>query len=205
MAKKSILPALLAALWFQAGAALAGTMPEPPAQVVEPPLILTIEEKAQSFWTSTKSAVASFFSAFVPPTPTEFANRIGNQESEFWSLLADAGYRIEKVETTVGLVPGVSATFQNAREMSESDREHLERRLDGHARRDGSMVARLQRSIVNVLLEAAETGIYRVEKLEVTLLPLPKASFVLMPTERMRDVDHETILKAIDSLKRHAA
>jgi hypothetical protein len=205
MARKSLLPVLLAAVWLQTAPVAAGNVPEPPAQVTDPPLILTIEEKALSAWAATKAAVASFFSAFLPPTPTEFAHRIGSQESEFWSLLADAGYRIQKVETTVGLVPGVSATFQVAREMSESDREFLERRLDGHARRDGGMMARLQRSIVNVLLEAAETGVYRVEKLEVVLLPLPRASFVLTPTEKMRDVDHDSILRAIESLKRHTS
>ncbi|MEO5335744.1 MAG: hypothetical protein H7841_02450 [Magnetospirillum sp. WYHS-4] len=199
-------PALVTVLWLtSASSAGAGPNNEAATAVPEPSLVLTIEEKALSAWASTKSAVGSFLSAFLPPSPAEFATRIGNHETEFWSLLADAGYRIKEVETSVGLVPGVSATFQIAREMSESDREFLERRLDGFAKRDGSVVARLQRSIINVLLEAAETEVYRIETLDVVMLPLPKARFVLTPTDRLYDGDHQSILRAIDTLKRHAS
>jgi hypothetical protein len=165
-------------------------------------LAITIEEKMGSAWYATKSAAASFFSAFSPPSPVDLANRIGSQENEFWVLLSDAGYRIKEVETTMGIIPGLSASFTYARELSDSDREFLEQRLDAHAKRNGGVSGRLQRAIVSVLLEASETGKYKVEQLDVTFLPLPKARFILTPIGGPEAPDNAAILRAIERLRR---
>jgi hypothetical protein len=165
-------------------------------------LAITIEEKMGSAWYATKSAVASFFAAFSPPSPVDLANRIGSQENEFWVLLSDAGYRIKEVETTMGIIPGLSASFTYARELSDSDREFLEQRLDAHAKRNSGVSARLQRAIVSILLEASETGKYKVDQLDVTFLPLPKARFVLTPIGGPEAPDNAAILRAIEGLRR---
>lgn len=200
MSRTRILIVWLAASAFALAGEVAAAEPSPPKSEV--PLVLTIEEKVSTLWDDTRTALSSFFSMFVPPSPLELANRIDSPDSEFWSLLSDAGYQVKEIESSVGVVPEVSATFQVMREMSDSDREFLERRLDSHARRDGGLTARLQRLIVNVILEASESGHYRIEKLEVVLLPLPKARFVLTPVEGVRDIHQQAILHAIDQLKK---
>jgi hypothetical protein len=165
-------------------------------------LAITIEEKMGSAWYATKTAVTSFFAAFAPPSPVDLANRIGSHENEFWVLLGDAGYRIKEVETTMGIIPGISASFTYSRELSDSDREFLEQRLDAHAKRNSGVTARLQRAIVSILLEASETGKYKVEQLDVTFLPLPKARFVLTPIDSPGAPDNAAILRAIEALRR---
>ncbi|MEO5373894.1 MAG: hypothetical protein H7840_06385 [Alphaproteobacteria bacterium] len=176
---------------------------EAPLRGNGPTIVLETEAESPSLWESAKGVMGAIGSALVPPTPGDFARSLtGRESSEFWKLLEDAGYKLKEVETSVGIIPGLSATFKLVRELSESDREWLERQMDLHARKDGSVVARMQRSILNVLLEASEMGNFKIEKLEVDLLPLPKARFVLSPSVNVLSEDHDALYRMLESVKR---
>jgi hypothetical protein len=148
----------------------------------QPGFIVTIERQAQSWWEWASTGVNSMLTFFLPPSPAEVARRLDSEASVFWSLLADAGYDLEEVETSTGVLPGVSATFRMARELTEADREAVERHLDELARQDSGPIAGLQRSVILMLLEAAETNTFRVVRLRVALSPVPSARFTLKPT-----------------------
>lgn len=180
------------------GSPSAAPLPDPaPSPGVE------AEITGPTMWESTKGFIGAVGSALTPPTPGDFARSMSDKESsEFWRLLEDAGYSLKEVETSVGIIPGLSTTFKLVRELSESDREWVERQMDQYARRDGSVVARMQRSILNVLLEASEMGNFKIEKLEVDLLPLPKAKFLLSPTVNVLSEDHDALYRMLESVKR---
>lgn len=199
---KVTFPALALAAFLVEGGAVAAPTEMRPAGVPSP-IIVETELESPTLWESTKGAVSSIGSVFVPPSPGDFANSLGDKESsEFWKLLDDAGYSLKEVETSVGIIPGLTTTFKLTRELSEADREWVEREMDQYARRDGSLVARLQRSILNVLLEASEMGKFKIEKLEVSLLPLPKAKFLLTPTANILSEDHDVLYRMLESIKK---
>lgn len=152
------------------------------APLVPPEFLVTIEHQAESWWDWANAGFDSLLTLFLPPSPAEVARRLNVEASVFWGLLADAGYELEKVETSTGVIPGVSATFRMARELTESDRDWVERRLDELARQEGGLVVGLQRSVILMLLGAAETDTFRVERLRVVLSPVPSAQFTLKPT-----------------------
>lgn len=166
---------LLGGLWIGPGSARA----EAPA--MPPEFLITLEQQAESWWDWAASGVSSLLTFFLPPSPVEVAHRLNAEASVFWSLLADAGYDLDEVETTTGVIPGVAATFRQARELTDSDREWVERRLDELAREENGPIAGLQRSVILMLLEAAETGTFRIERLQVVLSPVPSARFILKP------------------------
>ncbi|CAA7623904.1 exported hypothetical protein [Candidatus Terasakiella magnetica] len=166
---------------------LAVTQPPAPSPIKIAPLessqtvVVEFEDAAWWLWNSLGDGLSALAGALTPPNPGDVAYRIDHKDSEFWSLIAEAGYKLKEVETSLGMVPGVSATFQLARELSAADREALEARLEHYAEREKGLVPRLHRSILYVILDASEAGSYRVEKLEVVLVPLPKAKFILIP------------------------
>lgn len=134
----------------------------------------------------------------TPPTPIDTLRMIkGQDKSEFWSMLEDAGYDLKEIETEIGLIPGIKAKYILKRELSDSDREALERRLETHTETSGGLVARLERAIIYALLDASELGEYRIQELEVKFLPLPAASFVLAPAEAPLEEEHDRIFRAV--------
>ncbi|MBF0095626.1 MAG: hypothetical protein HQL33_08465 [Alphaproteobacteria bacterium] len=185
-----------------AAAAPVSGVPLPPVTTAPPPaILLETAPSGPSLWESAKDAISSAGSMLVPPTPGDFAHSLSEKErSDFWKLLDDAGYALQEVETSVGLIPGLSTTFTLVRELSESDREWIEREMEQYASRDGSVIARMQRSILNVLLEASEMGNFKIETLEVILLPLPKAKFHLTPTVNVRGGDQDALYRMLESI-----
>lgn len=149
-------------------------------------------------WSTVVSMAGSAGEAVTPPTPIETLRSLrGEGKGEFWSMLEDAGYELQYINTEVGLIPRIEATYIFRRELSEADREALEDRLDQYARKDGGLIARLERAIIHSLLEASELGEYRVNQLKVSFLPLPSASFSLAPIEGGMDSDHDKIYRAV--------
>lgn len=197
---KRCLPLTLAALLLAAPPALAA---QPSVEDVEGSLVYKAEDSAGSVWRGIKGGFWAVIDA-ITPSPTNFARRVAGDErdgSPFWTLLKDAGYKLKEVHTDIGIIPGISASFALARELSEADREYVERRIDKFAAQDSGLIARMQRGIIQVLLEASELGKFQVEKLDVVLLPLPKAAFSLAPTETVLSDEHSELMRVLDELR----
>ncbi|MBX9634135.1 MAG: hypothetical protein K2X44_04055 [Magnetospirillum sp.] len=136
------------------------------------------------------------------PSPNELAGRITQRDNRFQTLMASAGYGMKEVKTSIGLIPRASATFQLAREMSELDIEDLERQLDQYESEDSSPIARFQRLVVLALVDAPASAGFRIDNVEITILPLPQASFTLVPTSNAGG-DQLVLRRAGELLKSH--
>ncbi len=157
-----------------------------------------------------KQAVYALFSGMLSPfrgdtveaptpiSPTSLIHGIESKTgSHFWQHLSDAGYELVAIDTSVGIIPDVKLTFQIVRELSEADRNALERKLDIDEIKDPGMVQGIQRQIVRTLLEVSDVSDMRVGKLTIGILPLPSADFEIEPREVPMSEDHDALLRAI--------
>jgi hypothetical protein len=119
---------------------------------------------------------------------------------DFAWLMDIAGYKLKSVQSSVSLLPSLSLSFGQARELTDSDREYVERALERHARRNPGPISAMQRMIVRGVMDAGEMGGFSVDKVEVTLFPLPQVRFVLAPADAPLGVEASRILRAIDRL-----
>jgi len=127
--------------------------------------------------------------------------RGGRQEdNDFRWLMNIAGYKLKEIESTVGLIPGLGLNFAVARELTEADRDYVERELERHARRNPGPISAIQRSIVYGVLEASDLGKYGIEKVEIDLLPLPKVKILMTPVDAPVSQETSRVLRAIERL-----
>lgn len=119
---------------------------------------------------------------------------------DFTWLMGIAGYKLKEIESSVSLLPSLSLTFGQARELTEADREYVERALERHARRNPGPISAMQRTIVRGIMEAGELRGFSVDKVEVDLFPLPRVKFQLTPTDAPLGVEASRILRAIERL-----
>ena len=148
------------------------------------------------------SALSSLFGQastdVTPPTPSDVLRQVeGGAHSEFWDYLKDAGYDLREIETSVGIIPDIKITFQLVRELSDADRDWLQEELDADVMRRPGLAARVQRRIVQTLLDASEMQDLRVSKLVVGILPLPSADFVVEPNTAPLSEEHDAIYRAV--------
>lgn len=119
---------------------------------------------------------------------------------DFAWLMEIAGYKLKEIESSVSLLPSLSLTFGQARELTEADREYVERMLERHVRRNPGPLAAIQRTIVRGVMDAGELGNFSVDKVEVDLFPLPRVKFQLTPSDAPLGIEASRILRAIDRL-----
>jgi hypothetical protein len=119
---------------------------------------------------------------------------------DFNWLMGIAGFKLKTIESTLGLLPGLTLEFGQARELSEADREYLERALERHAERHPGPFSALQRTIISGILEANEIQGFSVEKLTVTLLPFPYVKFTLAPSDAPLGPEASRVLRSIERL-----
>src|SRR6266849_1979453 len=93
-------------------------------------------------------------------------------------------------------------SFQLMRELSEADRDSLERKLEIDDIRDPGVVASIQRQIVRTLLEASNINNMRIGKLVIGILPLPSAEFTLEPADAPLSEEHDALYRAITNKAR---
>lgn len=149
-------------------------------------------------WSFITGAAETAGDVVTPPTPAETLRRIkGEDKGEFWSMLEDAGYDLKEIDTEIGLIPGIVATYVLKRDLTEADREALELRLEKYARDKSGLIARLERAIIYGLLDASELGDYQIEEVKVQFLPLPSASFTLVPNDGPLSGEHDKIYRAV--------
>lgn len=128
--------------------------------------------------------------------------RHARARDDFAWLMDVAGYKLKEIESSVSFLPSLALTFGQARELTEADRDHVERQLERHARRNPGAFEAMQRAIVRAVLEASEIAGFSVEKVEIELFPWPKVKLVLVPADAPVGVDASRILRAIDRLNR---
>jgi hypothetical protein len=169
----------------------------------ESDILDSVKEGLKSLWSFVTGAASTAGDAVTPPTSIQTLKSIkGEDKSEFWAMLEDAGYDLKEIDTEVGLIPAIEAAYVLTRELSEADREALDWRLEKFAKNNSGLIALLERGIIVSLLDASELGDYRVEKVKIQFLPLPKASFTLVPTEAPLEEEHDLIYRAIKEQRR---
>lgn len=105
--------------------------------------------------------------------------RIDPRAADLASLMDLAGYKLQEFESSVGIVPSATMTFGLARQMTEADRDALERALKLDARARAHATAAVQRWVVRTVLDVRETQGYVVSRVELTLFPLPEVRLIV--------------------------
>jgi len=118
------------------------------------------------------------------------------------ALMDVAGYKLKEIESTVSLLPSLQMTFGQARELTDADREYVERFLERHALRNPGPLSALQRMIVRSVLEASDLNGLAVDKVEIDMFPLPKVKVVVAPSDAPLGLDAARIMRSIESLNR---
>jgi hypothetical protein len=122
-----------------------------------------------------------FVGLVLPPSPTEALDAVSPKAGIFWRLIADCGYRVTEVVTSTGILPRVKVRLERTLELTEEDRTWIGRRLDDWAATDDSLTATLSRRVVIALLEASEDLRFEAIGVDISLAPLPSATFRLAP------------------------
>ncbi len=115
---------------------------------------------------------SAFTDVWAPPA---------NSSIEFTDLMELAGYKLKELSSSIGLIPSASMTFGIAREMSDSDREYIERALSRDARQRTGLKSRIQRSIIHTVIDASDNETFQVNKVEINFLPLPYVQLTITP------------------------
>jgi hypothetical protein len=161
--------------------------------------------------TALQDMLSDFFNNLIEPltqstvqavTKVEPASLVHGMEggSHFFQHLSDAGYQLTEVDMSVGLIPDVKMTFQIVRELSEADRNALERTLEIDDKEVPGLTAMAQRQIIRTLLAVSRSEQMRVGKLVVGILPLPSADFTIEPSELPMGEEHDKLMQTIKNL-----
>ena len=153
-------------------------------------------ERLDRLWEGTKG----LFSVTSTINATSQMRGGRQEDNDFRWLMNIAGYKLKEIESTVGLIPGLGLNFAVARELTEADRDYVERELERHARRNPGPISAIQRSIVYGVLEASDLGKYGIEKVEIDLLPLPKVKILMTPVDAPLSLETSRVLRAIERL-----
>jgi phosphate transport system substrate-binding protein len=117
------------------------------------------------------------------------------------TLMDIAGYKVQELETTFGIIPGAGMTFGIAREMSAADQEYLERTLYRDARRRPNLLSAIQRRIVRTIIDVSSTDGYAVSKVDISLFPLPGVRLVVTPGDAALSSEATTLMRAIERVQ----
>ncbi len=160
--------------------------------------------------TALQDMVSDFFNSLIEPltkstvqsvtkvTPSSLVHGMEGG-SHFLQHLSDAGYQLAEIDMSVGLIPDIKLTFHIVRELSEADRNALERTLEIDDREVPGVTAMAQRQIIRTLLAVSRSEKMRVGKLVIGVLPLPSADFTIEPADAPLGEEHNALLQAIRS------
>lgn len=161
----------------------------------------SLGERAERLWSDVIGRLGFGPSASqMMRSATDTARRHARARDDFAWLMDVAGYKLKEIESSVSLLPSLSLTFGQARELTEADRDYVERQLERHARRNPAPLDAMQRAIVRAVLDANEIGGFSVDKVEIDLFPLPKLKLILAPIDAPVSIDAARILRSIDRL-----
>jgi hypothetical protein len=160
-------------------------------------LLASVRDAAVAVWDLVRTPLQGGDSEYPETPPPKKAASGGSRGFDFWEAIRDAGYELKEFSTGLGIIPDLKGDFELARELSDADRDYLERKIQIDETRRGGITAVIQRQILRTLLAASNLNELRITKLEVTLLPLPGASFVTEPKESPMSEDHDAIFRAV--------
>ncbi|WP_431285183.1 hypothetical protein ACQW02_10460 [Humitalea sp. 24SJ18S-53] len=161
----------------------------------------TFGERVQQLWTDMLGLFGmGLGSSGFMRSHNAAAQRQAQMRDDFAWLMDIAGFKLKEIESSVGIIPTLGLTFGQARELTEADRDYVERQLERHARLHGGPLAVVQRTIVRAVLDASELGSFSVDKVEVDFFPLPSVKFVLAPSDAPLGIESARIMRAIDRL-----
>ena len=131
-----------------------------------------------------------------------FHGSTGWHREKFFELVEAAGYELKKADTTAGLIPEIKLVYEQARELSEGDREELEKEIRKFEEEDPTWLeGRLEARILRFLLSASEAGDYRIDEFDIALLPLPGFSFTSKPLEFSYTVDTMLLMRRLNEMR----
>jgi len=160
--------------------------------------VRTVFQSTWDFISAPLSLSDDTIDTVTPATPMAIVHSLHNtKDSHFWGDISDAGYDLAEIDTTVGIIPDVKLVFQSVRELSEADRDALERKLEIEEMRDKGVLPKVQRQIIRTLLEASDVSEMRIGKLEIGILPLPSATFTMEPRDAPLTSEHDALYRAI--------
>jgi hypothetical protein len=137
-----------------------------------------------------------------PMALSQFGDNEGGDRDPFWQHLEDAGYKMKQIKADVSLIPGLKFKFVLKRELSEADRDYLERKLEIDTKRRPGLISAIKRRIIRTLIEASDFEAMRIEELTISLLPLPAAAFVLAPIGGNLGEEHDVLYRSIQTMQR---
>jgi hypothetical protein len=172
--------------------------------VMDQPSLLGTAWSAASrpiYWAG--GVLGSTFSFLLPPSAGDLASSAKDEDgSELFRLLGLAGYKLKEIDNDVGLIPGVSFKFAIVREMSEADMDYLDEHLELSQIRNPGLYSQLQRAIIRTVVGINSAGGMQVSELKLTVLPLPKASFSVTPSQVALDEENSALMRAIQRVDR---
>lgn len=174
-----------------------------PAAIASPlqdlPVADTFGERAERLWSGIVG-IFGFGSGADDFMRRHNSSANDHARQDFSYLMGVAGYKLKEIESGVSLLPSLSLTFGQARELTEGDRDYLDRMLARHERQYPGPRAMIQRTIVRGIVDASEIGGFTVDKVEVDLFPLPKVKLVLTPTDAPLGIEASRLMRAIERL-----
>ncbi len=199
--------ALLAALLAAASPAAAQQLSTRAEEVGRLTVWEHIVDKANAGWSLVKGALGIVTAPVTPPSPLSIARQLQEDPrgSTLFTLLSEAGYELDDVTTVVGLIPEITFSFVLARELSESDMDYVDRRLQRYQRTHPAIVspvAAIERGIIDTIMEINDNEEYLLEGIELTMLPLPEAHFKMVAAVGGLPDDIDTLLRAITKRNR---
>lgn len=158
--------------------------------------------KAGQYWNWAVSEVSSWMPGW--PSPAEFIKGVGSDqissETDFTKMMDIAGYSVGEVTVGVGIIPETTFKFTQTREISEYDRQYLQRLLRKQKQERSGPKAMAERTIVESVLEIQGLKNYDLTHIDVRLLPLPSISFTAEPKQAVFDPDTSYIVRKLDQL-----
>ncbi len=166
------------------------------------------EESRASYWfRQTVYKVVEGPSALINKTiDLVFYGSTAWHREKFFELLETSGYELKKAETTAGLIPEIKFAYEQARQLSENDREALEEEILAFEESDPTWIeGKIEARILRFLLSVSEMGQYRIGEFDISVLPLPGFTFATMPAEISYTPDTILIMRRMNEARENAS
>lgn len=164
---------------------------------------LAQDSTASSIFRQTVNAIIAVPSYVIDKTlHTVLHGSTGWHREKFFELLEASGYELKKAETTAGIIPEIKLVYEQARALSEGDREALEEEIREFEEEDPTWLeGKIEARILRFLLAASEVGDYRIGEFEIEILPLPGFAFATMPAELSYTPDTILIMRRMNEMR----
>lgn len=179
-----------------------GLIPLPDDERAAQRVRLTAQEESYSltwlsnYLLSTVTSVWDVLSGVV----TSLSSTDAESAVDLSKLMDTAGYKLAEFESELGLIPGAAMSFKITREMSDGDRDFLERELYKDARARQGFGSALQRRLIQAIIDTSESNDYQVTKVDITLLPLPNVKLTIAPRGSSGS-ESASVMRAIERLQ----